>query len=126
MISPHLFFQCKNNRYLIVVDDKNANNIHQGKLDRQKQVVTDKQRHLHIKHMMSVPDDFYIKENGYYRIAPKYLDSLIDYDLLTVDFTNYLVKGVDFKGTNAAIDPQKVYKKDLDASGVTSKTFFIM
>ena len=92
------------------------------KLDRQKQVVTDKQRHLHIKHMMSVPDDFYIKENGYYRIAPKYLDSLIDYDLLTVDFTNYLVKGVDFKGTNAAIDPQKVYKKDLSGADLSDVT----
>lgn len=92
------------------------------KLDRQKQVVTDKQRHLHIKHMMSVPDDFYIKEKGYYRIAPKYLDSLIDYDLLTVDFTNYLVKGVDFKGTNAAIDPQKVYKKDLSGADLSDVT----
>ena len=91
-------------------------------LDRRKDAVTDKQRHLHIRHMMSVPDDFYIKENGHFKIAPKYLDSLVDYDLLTVDFTNYLVKGVNFKDTNAAIDPQKVYKKDLSGADLSDVT----
>ena len=33
-------------------------------------------------------------------------------NLLVIDFTNVDIRYVDFRGTNAIIDPQKIYNKD--------------
>lgn len=81
-----------------------------------------KQHNLHILHSLAVPGDFYVELNGYKVINPKCIKELKDYDLLTYDFSNFSLKGVNFKGTNAAINPQNVYNKDIswaDLSDVT-------
>ena len=81
-----------------------------------------KQRHLHIPHSLAVPGDFYVELNGYKVINPKYIRELTDYDLLTYDFSNFSLKGVNFKDTNAAINPQKVYNKDISGADLSDVT----
>lgn len=81
-----------------------------------------KQHHLHILHSLAVPGDFYVELNGYKVINPKYIKELKDYDLLTYDFSNFSLKGVNFKGTNAAINPQNVYNKDISGADLSDVT----
>lgn len=81
-----------------------------------------KQHNLHILHSLAVPGDFYVELNGYKVINPKCIKELKDYDLLTYDFSNFSLKGVNFKGTNAAINPQNVYNKDISGADLSDVT----
>lgn len=81
-----------------------------------------KERQLHLLHSLTVPSDFYVELNGYKVINPKYIRELTDYDLLTYDFSNFSLKGVNFKDTNAAINPQKVYNKDISGADLSDVT----
>ena len=81
-----------------------------------------KQHNLHILHSLAVPGNFYVELNGYKVINPKYIKELKDYDLLTYDFSNFSLKGVNFKGTNAAINPQNVYNKDISGADLSDVT----
>lgn len=64
-------------------------------------------------HALPVPPDFCLEINDMKIISPEYLKDLIYFDLLTYDFTSFYVSGIDFSGTNACLDPQKVYNKDM-------------
>ena len=81
-----------------------------------------KQHNLHIRHSLAVPGDFYVELDGYKVINPKYIKELKDYDLLTYDFSNFSLKGVNFKETNAAINPQNVYNKDISGADLSDVT----
>lgn len=56
-------------------------------------------------------------------IASEYLKDLIYFDLLTYDFISFCVGGIDFRGTNACLDPQKVYNKDMSNGGLFGGNF---
>ena len=56
-------------------------------------------------------------------LASQYLKYLIYFDLLTYDFTSFYVSGIDFRGTNACLDVQKVYNKDMSNGNYSEVTF---
>lgn len=56
-------------------------------------------------------------------LASQYLKDLIYFDLLTYDFTFFCVRGIDFRGTNARFDLQKVYNKDMSNGDYSEVTF---
>ncbi len=72
---------------------------------------------------ISVPDDFEVEKNGIKRVNSKYIYSLEKYDLIFYDFTGYDVSNLDFSGTNAAINPQTVYDKDMSNGNYSDVTF---
>ena len=74
-------------------------------------------------HALPVPADFYIKRGDMKIIASEYLKDLIYFDLLTYDFTSFCVSGIDFSGTNACLDPQKVYNRDMRNGNYSEITF---
>ena len=72
---------------------------------------------------ISVPDDFEVEKNSIKRVNSKYIYSLEKYDLMFYDFTGYDVSNLDFSGTNAAINPQTVYDKDMSNGNYSDVTF---
>ncbi len=54
-----------------------------------------------------------LEKDNHWIINPDLYGVLRFFDLSVIDFTNVAVNGVDFSYSNAKIDPQKVYNKDL-------------
>ncbi len=96
--------------------------VEKEELERQAQIIEEKQKKLHIVHSLSVPDDFYVEYPNFKRIAPKYLPDLTDYDLFLYDFAGFAIDNVNFRGTNASINPQKVYNKDISGCDLSDVT----
>lgn len=78
---------------------------------------------IKIVHALPVPADFYIERGDMKIISSEYLKDLIYFDLLTYDFTSFCVSGIDFSGTNACLDPQKVYNRDMRNGNYSEVTF---
>ena len=74
-------------------------------------------------HALPVPPDFCLEINDMKIISPEYLKDLIYFDLLAYDFTSFYVNGIDYSGTNACLDPQKVYNKDMRNGNYSEVTF---
>ena len=64
-----------------------------------------------------------IEENGIKYISKKYVNYLKLFDLLTFDFSGFDVSNLDFTGTNASINPQTVYNKDMSNGNYSDVTF---
>ena len=99
------------------------------KLEEEKALLQNKikeletcQRKLHIKHTLPLPDDFFLLASDFKYINPRYLKDLIDYDLMMADFTDCMLRNTNLSDTNAVIDPQKVYEKDLSNSNLSGVT----
>lgn len=99
------------------------------KLEEEKALLQNKikelearQRKLHIKHILPLPADFFLLANDFKYINPRYLKDLRDYDLMMADFTDCMLRNTNLSGTNAVIDPQKVYEKDLSNSNLSEVT----
>lgn len=56
-------------------------------------------------------------------IKEEFVNQLSYLDLSYIDFTNVKVSGIDFSGTNADLDPQQVYKKDMSNSNYQGMNF---
>lgn len=56
-------------------------------------------------------------------INPEFVDQLAFLDLSYIDFANVLVRGVNFDGSNASIDPQTVYQKDMSNASYRGLNF---
>lgn len=54
-----------------------------------------------------------IKVDDHLEISPIYISALRFIDLRYISFDNVKIDGIDFRGTNLILDPQKVYKKNL-------------
>ncbi len=64
-------------------------------------------------HSINITESLLFEKDGdHYKIASAYLPNLRFLNLLVIDFTNVDIRYVDFRGTNAIIDPQKIYNKD--------------
>lgn len=61
------------------------------------------------------PDALFKVVDDHKKIRKEFLkDNYLQYlDLMLIDFTNVDIQGVDFRNTNANIDPQTVYNKDI-------------
>lgn len=99
------------------------------KLEEEKALLQNKikelearQKKLHIKHTLPLPDDFFLLASDFKYINPRYLKDLIDYDLMMADFTDCMLRNTNLSDTNAVIDPQKVYEKDLSNSNLSGVT----
>lgn len=99
------------------------------KLEEEKALLQNKikelearQRKLHIKHILPLPADFFLLTSDFKYINPHYLKDLRDYDLMMADFTDCMLRNINLSGTNAIIDPQKVYEKDLSNSNLSEVT----
>ncbi len=53
------------------------------------------------------------KVEDHYEINPEFLNQLRYLDLSYIDFENVKVSGIDFSGSNASLNPQLVYNKDM-------------
>ena len=80
-----------------------------------------------------VPQQFENENNYYpkyyYVVREEYKDILEYIDLSSVSFENVDVRGLDFRNTNAIIDPSKVFNKDISnclfmEENLSSKSFF--
>ena len=60
----------------------------------------------------------------HYEIDPSFVGILKYIDLSLLDTENLKVSGIDFRGTNIKINPQKVYKKDLSKSSFDDDNLF--
>lgn len=73
-------------------------------------------------------ETLFMKVDDHYEIKPEFINQLSFLDLRYLDFKNVKVSGIDFSGSNASINPQDVYQKDM-SNGVydglifTSKDF---
>lgn len=56
-------------------------------------------------------------------IKPEYVDKLIYFKLLGISFDNVDIRGIDFSNTDANINPQTVYNKDLSDCDLTGIVF---
>ena len=77
---------------------------------------------LKLYHLTPIPKNFFIKRNNVEMINPAYIADLKYYDLLTVDFKDCLVSGIDFSDTNACLNPQEVYNKDMSNGNYSDVT----
>lgn len=88
-----------------------------------------KKRELTIKmntipnHTLEIPSNFYYEENGVKYVSKEYANYLSFFDLLTFDFTGFDVSNLDFTGTNAFINPQTIYNKNMANGNYSDVTF---
>ena len=88
-----------------------------------------KKRELTIKmntipnHTLEIPSNFYYEENGVKYVSKEYAKYLSFFDLLTFDFTGFDVSNLDFTGTNAFINPQTIYNKNMANGNYSDVTF---
>lgn len=75
------------------------------------------------RHTIETPSNFHYEENGIKYISKKYVNYLKLFDLLTFDFSGFDVSNLDFTGTNASINPQTVYNKDMSNGNYSDITF---
>ena len=75
------------------------------------------------RHTIETPSNFHYEENGIKYISKKYVNYLKLFDLLTFDFSGFDVSNLDFTGTNASINPQTVYNKDMSNGNYSDVTF---
>ena len=75
------------------------------------------------RHTIETPSNFHYEENGIKYISKKYVNYLKLFDLLTFDFSGFDVSNLDFTGTNASINPQNVYNKDMSNGNYSDVTF---
>lgn len=68
---------------------------------------------LKIYGKIPVPDDFFLESNDKKLINPEYVKDLKYFDLMFENFDNCVVSGIDFNGSNASIDPHRVYNRDM-------------
>lgn len=78
-------------------------------------------------HVFENENNYYPKY--YYVVREEYKDILEYIDLSSVSFENVDVRGLDFRNTNAIIDPSKVFNKDISnclfmEENLSSKSFF--
>ena len=67
-----------------------------------------------IYHSIEISEDLlFEKVDDHFKIRSIYLPFLKLFDLSNISFTNVDIRYVDFRGTNAQIDPTKVYNKDM-------------
>lgn len=68
-----------------------------------------------IKHISVEPEVLFKVVDDHKKIRKEFLkDNYLQYlDLMLIDFTNVDIQGVDFRNTNANINPQTVYNKDI-------------
>lgn len=82
---------------------------------------------LEALHKINIPFDnmdiFFTQVDDHYEILPQYLDVLPLFNLSGIDFTNVKVSDIDFSLTNASLDPQKVWNKDL-SNGIFDRRNF--
>lgn len=67
----------------------------------------------HFPKMVVDEKDILISVEDHFEISSNYLFNLKMIDLKYISFDHAKVDGIDFRGTNLTIDPQKVYKKSL-------------
>lgn len=60
----------------------------------------------------------------HFEIKEEFIGQLKYLDLAYIDFANVKVSGIDFSGTNASLNPQSVYKKDM-SNGVYDGLSFV-
>lgn len=63
------------------------------------------------------------KVDNHFEIKSEFIKQLSYLDLSYIDFTNVKVSGIDFSGTNADINPQLVYNKDMSNSNYQGLNF---
>lgn len=68
-------------------------------------------------------DMLLLEKEDHWVINPDLYGVLRFFDLSVIDFTNVAVNGVDFSYSNAKIDPQKVYNKDMSGGNFTGMQF---
>lgn len=73
-------------------------------------------------------ETLFMKVDDHYEIKSEFINQLSFLDLCYLDFKNVKVSGIDFSGSNASINPQDVYQKDMsngiyDGLIFTSKNF---
>ncbi len=67
-----------------------------------------------IYHSIEITEDLlFEKVDDHFKIRSIYLPFLKLFDLSNISFNNVDIRYVDFRGTNAQIDPTKVYNKDM-------------
>ena len=91
-------------------------------LENQKRELTFKMNAIP-SHTLETPANFHYEENGVKYISKEYVNYLALFDLLTFDFTGFDVSNLDFTGTNAFINPQTVYNKDMSNGNYSDVTF---
>lgn len=75
-------------------------------------------------HKISIRQDDLFKEiDDHYEIDDKYKSVLKFLNLSTIDFTNVRLDNLDFRDTNATINPQLVYRKDISNSSFSRMNF---
>ena len=79
-------------------------------------------KRLKIYHMTPIPNDFFVELNGVKRINYSYVADLKYYDLFSVDFTGCMIRDIDFSDTNACLNPQEVYNKDMSNGNYSDVT----
>ena len=72
---------------------------------------------------IEVPVDFTVNIAGIKTINSDYRKLLKHFNLLLFDFSGIDVSGLDFSGSNACINPQTVYNKDLSNGNYSDVTF---
>ena len=102
------------------IDD--VNRVH-AEEDKKRQEIIDKLTSLKAalgkldkgaSDLSQIDRDVLIREvDDHFEINPEFLNQLRFLNLAYIDFTNVKVSGIDFSGSNASIDPQLVYKKDM-------------
>ena len=75
------------------------------------------------RNTLEIPDNFYYEENDIKYISKEYINYLALFNLLTFDFTGFAVSNLDFTKTNAFINPQTVYNKDMSNGNYSDVTF---
>lgn len=64
-----------------------------------------------------------LEKEGHWVINPDLYGLLKFFDLSVIDFTNVAVNGVDFSYSNAKIDPQTIYNKDMSGGNFSGMQF---
>ena len=85
----------------------------------------EKLEELHVQFdRIPVPGDLFDWKTDHYEIKEDYVNYLRAFDLSQTDFNNVKVSGgINFKGSNARIDPQQVYNKNMSGSDYTGLYF---
>ena len=91
-------------------------------LEIEKRKLTFKMKALP-NHTLEIPNNFYYEENGIKYISKEYVNYLKFFDLLNFDFTGFDVSNLDFTDTNAFINQQTVYNKDMSNGNYSDVTF---
>lgn len=69
------------------------------------------------------PDLLLIQVDDHFEIKPEFVHQLKYLNLAYIDFRNVKVSGLNFEGSNASINPQEVYQKDMSNGNYSGLSF---